>query len=349
VTPKLSATLILFLTFGFLAPGTTEAAVVRFYMSPDSDEERDEELCGESEEQPVTTLNRIHDCLHRLKPTQEIEIHIRPGLYRGQRVKWTYVNGRPITFTSHGFGKERPVFDGDRDNTCDAIRADEHAKDVWFRLEASSGERTNLRFRYIRVQNYDYAVEFHGNREDPHGGWNGGNALYGMYFYRIGGWYGCRDYSTAVVAFVNSRFNSVANSHFVKIGQSVEPRKLHALYIAHHSLFNSIVRNRFEDINGEPIKVRDASNFNHVNENVFRWAGRVSYFEDHFCREDCKHPSRECPSMGNEFRNNDLYGGYLDHGGSIHFPIAVAKLHFPDDACGPLYRPRLYRSGNVTH
>jgi hypothetical protein len=218
--------------------------------------------------------------------------------------------------------------------------------------KVADGARTELRFRYLRVQNYATAMVFHGNREDEQSGWNGGNHLYGMYFYRIGGLYSWRQTSTAAVDLSNSRDNYIAHYHFVNIENHYEDAgQLHAIYVAHHSNGNLITRNHFANVNGETVRVRDASNYNRILANTFFRTSRKAYYSEWFCEgERCTKSTPECPSMANEFRDNQLYGGYY-HSWSRPWPNhpALSKLYGPANACGPLAAPRLYTSGNVFH
>jgi len=71
----------------------------------------------------------------------------------------------------------------------------------------------------------------------------------------------------------------------------------------------------------------------------------TAFHSEWFCeaeRSDCTKPTPERPSIGNEFRSNQLYNGYDGE-------IATFKLFGPDDACGPLPEPRLRTSGNVQY
>ena len=319
-----------------LAGGTAEAAVLRLYMAPNGHDLRG----GMSPTDPVRSLNRIQQRLVTLAPTDDVEVHIAPGLYLYQTVTWTYINGRVITFMPLNGSTERPVFDGG-------------GGDVWFHLDVKGGVRTNLRFRYLKVQNYNTAMIFKGDR-NRFGRFNAGNQLYGMYFYRIGGRYSRDGSSTAAVAFENSRDNHVVNSHFINIENFREDAgQLHALYLAHYANGNLIERNRFAYVSGDPVRTRDASNYNRVLENLFVRTGTSAHYSDWYCeasRSDCTKATPECPSQGNEFRDNELYRGYfVDPRTGSPFMLPIAKLNFPSDACGPLSAPRLRQSGNVRH
>ncbi|WP_444909956.1 hypothetical protein [Microbulbifer sp. TRSA005] len=292
---------------------------------------------------PIKTLSRAQDVLELYKPNQPVEIHINQGTYFSQSVVWTYTNGHSITFTPINFTKDRPVFDGGGN------------VDTWFTLRKSNSSASNLKFRYIKVQNYHTAMSFEGNRSHV-SNWNSENELYGMYFYRIGGKYTGFGNSTAAVRFVNSRNNSIANTHFVDIlNNPAGASAIHAIYFAHYSSNNEVLSNRFLRINGDPIKVRDESNYNYIADNRFYSSGRVAFYQGWYCNADvrgwnlddsnsdgCTKPSGECPSIGNEFRNNDLYGGYDG-------AIKVFDVREVDNYCGTLSSPRLRTSGNVKY
>lgn len=282
---------------------------------------------------PIKTLVRAQDVIRAYDPDKPIEIHISQGTYFSQSVVWTYTNGHSITFTPINYSNERPVFDGG-------------GIDTWFKLSKSNGAPSNVKFRYIKVQNYNTAMSFNGNRNYLDA-WNAGNELYGMYFYRIGGKYSNSTFSTAAVRFVNSSNNSIVNSHFVNIlNDSEYASAIHAIYFAHYSSENEVLRNRIVRVNGDPIKVRDESNYNYIAENRFYSSGREAFYQEWYCnqdvRSDCTKVSGECPSIGNEFRNNALYSGYSS---------AVKGFTLREDGhyCGSLPSPRLKTSGNVKY
>ena len=312
----------------------TAANVLRLYMSPNGHDTRG----GMSQTDAVRTLARIQARLVALAPTTDVEVHISPGLYVDQSVRWTFTNGRVITFMPLNGSTERPVFDGG-------------GGDIWFTLAVANGTRTNLSFRYLKVQNYNTAMVFKGNR-NSFGAFNAGNHLYGMYFYRIGGRYSRDGSSTAAVAFENSRDNLVANSHFINVENfTADAGQLHALYLAHYANGNLIERNRFAYVSGDPVRTRDASNYNRVFANVFIRTGTKAHYSDWYCeasRSDCTKLTRECPSQGNQLRDNEMYRGYFSILG-IPRLLPAAKLFFSSTACGPLSAPRLQESGNVLH
>ena len=303
----------------------------RIYVSSSGDDYND----GLTNSYPIKTLVKAQDILETYNPDQSIEIHINQGTYTSQSVVWTYTNGNSITFTPINFTNDRPVFDG------------KGSVGTWFKLRKTNGSASNLKFRYIKVQNYNTAMSFEGNRKYV-SNWNSSNELYGMYFYRIGGKFTNFDYSTAAVRFVNSRNNSIVNTHFVDVlNNSSKSSLIHAIYFAHYSSHNEVLRNRFLRTNGDPIRVRDESNYNYISDNRFYSSGSAAFYSDWYCSSEttngvCTKETGECSSEGNEFRNNDLYSGYNGE-------IRTFKYYGSDDHCGALSAPRLRTSGNIKH
>lgn len=285
----------------------------------------------------VKTLNRVQEILYELNPHSEVEIHINQGTYLQQEVVWTFSNGKNITFTAIDFSKDRPIFDG-------------KGRETWFLLREEKGINTNLHFRYIKVKNYKLGVYLRGDRCNPENGWNGNNHFYGMYFENIGNKFTIdKKHGVAAIDLVNSRSNSIINCHFVNIINSLpeEYSHLHAIYLAHYSSNNEILRNRIEKVCGDPIRVRDQSNYNIVKGNKFEKAGLKAFFSDWYCTGDrCSKPNScitnpwECASYGNEFRDNLCNKNFIGKKPSLF------KLYKEDDSCGNLPENRLRTSGN---
>ncbi len=245
---------------------------------------------------PIRTLSRAQDLIRSSLSARhmDVEVRIRPGVYKGDTVVWTFtMPANKITFMPFYDDKNRPVFDGrglGKDST-------------WFDLRHSAGESTNLHFRYLRVENYATAINFRGNRERANGH-NGSNLIHGSYFRNIGA------DSTAAVRLVNSRNNQIINNHFVDIRRKNKCGLLHALYIAHMSSGNQILRNRFKNNCGDPVRIRDYSNNNFISGNKFENVGVNAAYTEWFCdkdsRSDCTKKSPECPSWNNQVRDNQL-------------------------------------------
>lgn len=281
------------------------AGPLRLYVAPGGDDSRD----GSSEAEAVLTLRRVQELLVTLEPTMDIEVRIAPGRYFGQTVEWTWTRPtQTIRFMPLHDDRDRPIFDGCLDDSSSR----ECPGGTWFTLRHSAGEETNLHFEYIRVEHYGTAISFNGGRNDEADS-NGSNRIYGCYFQSIGNVFNeALDPATAAVRLVNSDDNEIANNHFVDVINTRSAGLIHCLYIAHMSDRNVIDRNRFQRSSGDPIRLRDFSNDNEIEENrliqVGENAGYTDWYCDHDARDDCTKPTAECPSWGNLFRYNSLDG-----------------------------------------
>lgn len=309
------------------------------YMTPDGSDGRS----GTALSRSVRTLTRIHEIIANLRPDRDVEVRIAPGTYRGQKVRWTYtMPDHTIRFVTSASDNTRPVFDGClADGSCPG--------GTWFILASSSGQPTNLEFRYLRVTRYQTAISLNGSRATRSTS-NGSNTLFGMFFDRIGNVFNpSLAYSTAAVRLVNSDDNEIINNHFVDVINSDRGSLIHAIYAAHGSDRNRIERNRFQRSTGDPVRIRDYSNGNIIRENRFIKVGTAAGYTDWYCdhdtRTDCTSPNPECPSWDNQFRDNTLDGKWNCT------PLGVFE-YFQDDSATGCSRPtsssrRLRTSGNT--
>jgi hypothetical protein len=239
---------------------------------------------GLSEAQSVKSLWRVQEILADLDfehwdftsfRHRNVEVHVSPyhGKYYGQSMsrdaliprRWTIANPIfSITFMPLNNSRTRPIFNG-----C-AGPAGPCQNPTFFRIDKAGP--TNLLFHYIQIEQYNNGIVFVGPENG--GPDNSHNEVYGCYFYRIGDLYTDKPGGAEAVAFQNSDHNTVANSHFIEIGRESSPGSLHAVYISHDSDLNLITRNRFVDNRGDPIRVRDASDFNEITENTFIKVGQ---------------------------------------------------------------------------
>lgn len=275
-------------------------------MAPTGDDHND----GLSLDTPILSLARAEALIseHCKNTPRDVEVRIGPGIYENQKVRWHFtMPTHSITFMPLFNDKVRPIFKG-TDGT-------------WFTLDVSNGEKTNLNFRYIHVENYQTAISLNGSR-NALATFNSHNTIYGCYFKAIGnGFNPSLEPSTACVRLVNSRYNTIRNNHFVGVINDRDQSLLHAIYIAHYAHWNKIEANRFEDVCGDPVRVRDYSNYNSVTENRFDNTGIKGAYTEWYCNSDEKCNGvragcdctkfrdigvTECPSWGNEFRNNKI-------------------------------------------
>jgi hypothetical protein len=299
----------------------------------------------------LRTLQGVHVKLLEHKPVidQDVEVRIKfvaDQPYRRQSVRWTHTSPtHTISFmpSDYSYGEDvtgiagRPVFDGDG------------VQEWFFDLRVARGEPTNIRFYYLRIEEYSSgAIAFNGGQtHDNRSAWNGYNTVYGCYFYRLGDKYFVphgsvtSDIGIAGVDLGNSDHNLIRNNIFAYLeNRSSTAAYVHGVYLAHNSNNNLIVNNAFSFITGDPIKVRDYSNFNQIFSNTFRRTGRTAFFHDA--------PSDgECSSWRNEFRGNTLQCGYS--GVNITIFKDSPDPSFPRAAQGyycPGIPEWLYTSGN---
>lgn len=224
-------------------------------------------------------------------------IHVESGNYYCE----TVVVDKPLTIKG---SSNRPVFYG-----C--------GQDVFLRITSD-----DVNVSYLKTVDYKTSVRYYGDRDISEINIDGGS-LYGMYFQDGYG-------SSGFVVMVNSDNISIKNSHFINGNNSAS---FHGVYLAHGSSHNYIKGNRFIGISGDPIRVRDLSNYNYINANYFQDSGYYATFSDWYCTENCTKEERECRSYGNEFRSNNVDFKIFAKWGS-------------DTVCGPLPDAWLKTSGN---
>lgn len=314
-----------------------EACPRRYFLAPGGDDRRD----GRDEANALRSIARVEALLVADPPTCDVEVWIAPGVYREQRVSWRTTDPT-IRITFRASDRERrPIFDG-----CAASGS--CAGGTFFSLRHSAGEATNLHFWYLHVRNYQTAISLNGDRSSEAAS-NGGNRIFGCYFERIGNVFDPDvEPSTACVRLVNSDDNEIANNHFVDVINTRSGALIHAIYVAHMSDRNTITGNRFVRSTGDPVRVRDFSNDNVITDNRFvrvgTQAGYTDWYCDHDARSDCTKPTPECPSWGNQFRDNVLDGTWTCG------PLATFH-YFQDEATTGCTAPaadarRLRTSGN---
>ncbi len=305
-------------------------------------------LSGLTPDEALLTLAGAQTRLRQYKPVidQDVEIRIRfvaATPYLGQTVDWTHVSpDHTISFLPEdyrtigtiGVTAGRPVFDGQG--------ADDWFFDLHYPEIGETGSRTNVRFYYLSIQGYvPGAIRFRGEWNGGSGGsgWNGCNVVFGCYFYRLGNLHFASDsLGYGALDLVNSDSNVIANNRFDYIENGGEDGALlHAVYLAHNSEHNKIAGNSFAYVSGDPIRVRDCSNYNAVIGNSFRRAGNLAYMSDWYAEGECR-------SWENEFRDNASLGfGYS--GRRLEYGWLLFDNYDEGSNC-PIGGRRFYSSGN---
>ena len=280
---------------------------LEIYLAPHGDDTRS----GTSIRDAVVTLERAEALIVADGLRRDAVVYVAPGRYFGQRVEWrATMPDHSITFRRLDDDGERPVFDG---CVVEFPTDPTHCPGgTWFRLRHATGEATNLHFQYLRIERYQTAISFDGGR-DREVASNRANGIVGCYFYDIGnGFNPDLPPSTAVVRLVNSDDNQIIDNHFERMINARQGGMLHAVYLAHMSDRNAILRNRFTLGTGDPVRIRDYSNDNEIRGNRFIRIGQVAGYTEWYCDRnaggDCTKSRPECPSWGNEFRGNFLDG-----------------------------------------
>ena len=248
---------------------TNNSEPLRLYLHPEGNDNLD----GLTPETSILTLSRAHEILVETAPNRDVEIRIHQGTYYGQKVVWTWTNpNHTIKFMPADESKNRPIFDG-----CLKKNASNTPQDcpggTWLRLKHSKGEGSRLDFSNLYITRYQTAISLEGSR-DAEATSNGSNRIFSCYFKNIGNGFAPHlRPSTAAVRLVNSDDNVIINNYFINIINKSSQGLIHALYIAHMSDRNKIIGNRFENNSGDPIRIRDFSNDNLIQDNQLLQVG----------------------------------------------------------------------------
>lgn len=299
---------------------TQAASVFTVYMSTTGSSANS----GLTSDKPVRTLSQAQQVIQKAAPKSNVEVRIQPGTYTEQGVNWThFISGRTISFlpTGYNYGKadqvpQRPKFVGmGKGVLLSAVRKD-------------GGGDTNLRFYYLEIQDYlHYGISISGTegkkgtlRRPLNKGANN-NVFYGMYFNKIGDkatGSSSDDVGYGAIGFVNSSNNSVKNNTFSNlINTGSDAKYIHAVYMAHGSNDNVISANKFMNISGDPIKVRNDSNSTTLSDNIFTRTGIDSAYRDSFQSGSVATKlGEECSSHGARIFGNTMTKTYK--GGFLH-------------------------------
>ncbi|WPU64056.1 hypothetical protein [Peredibacter starrii] len=298
--------LCLFISFN--AFSTTSLTI---YLAPNGVDTQD----GLTSSRPILTLKRAHDLVtaHFKKSPSNVNIQLAPGVYYNQTVTWTATNPLyQIRFFSAS-ATNKATFDGRSSSTAASANLRS-----FFILKSSSGKATNLSFEHLAIRYYAEAISLNGNRDDEKTGFNSNNKILFCSFDKIGSKYHVDKNlpAYAVVRFVNSRKNEVRGNVFSNIENYSQQGLLHSIYVAHLSHENTFEGNSFRKQPGDPLRIRDYSNFNVITKNEFDSAGSYAYSE-WYCEasesSDCTKKIPECPSWGSKMYSNVYRGSGLFH------------------------------------
>ncbi|GAB3400342.1 right-handed parallel beta-helix repeat-containing protein [Flindersiella endophytica] len=299
---------------------------------------------GLTAERPINTLMRAQGIIALAQPPTDVEVRIKAGVYISQPLwEWrTYLPGRTISFMPDDYQpgdsaagiRARPIF---RNAKCGG----KYCEGYWFQLrlpiapseDLYDGGTSGLRFYYLQVENYSAGgVSVYGESEREHRDkrykpavWRkaskglNGNTFVGMNFRRLGNKWTRGKFGYGAITLTNSSGNRIVNNSFNEIENAgARGPYIHGVYVTHFSSDNRVERNTFNRNSGDPVKVRDQSNRNVFQGNVFVRSGEQSFYRDEYCDRRCAlayHVVRQCASYGNRFVRNRLVSGY--RGGRI--------------------------------
>jgi hypothetical protein len=329
---------------GGLASDAGAPATQTIYMAVTGSDDAD----GSTPVTAVESLARVQTLVAAGPQDADVEVRIHAGTYVAGQVTWqTYRPGHTISFMpddySYGEGiaaiEARPVFENGK-----AVASKRYLPGYWFYACAgasgqplSEGGTSGLRFYYLEVRHFSSGgISLDGSAGSCGGGYHASsppgepsargldeNTIIGMRFFELGNQYTgglCDDPNWprcgyGGVVLTESSHNRIANNVFENLINQ-EQSYIHAVYVTHKSSSNEFSGNSVKQVSSDPVKVRDASNFNKFDSNVFD--------QNDFPRMDAAHyleqantMSDECASYHNRFTNNDL-GTYRT--GSANLP-----------------------------
>ena len=293
----------------FISLNAFSTTSLTIYLAPNGVDTQD----GLTSSRPILTLKRAHDLVtaHFKKSPSNVNIQLAPGVYYNQTVTWTATNPLYQIRIFSASATNKATFDG-RSGSA-ATLANQRS---FFNLKSTVGKATNLSFEHLGIRYYAEAISFNGNRDDEKAGFNSNNKILFNTFDKIGSKYHVDKTlpAYAVVRFVNSRKNEMKGNVFSNIENFSQPALLHSIYVAHFSHENTFEGNSFRKQSGDPLRIRDYSNFNVITGNEFDSAGAYAYSE-WYCEAsentECTKKNPECPSWGSAVRSNVYRGSGL--------------------------------------
>jgi len=273
--------------------GHAKATTVEFWMSPGATG------TGLSQTDPAGTLGQVQSTIQANNPgAVDIQVRMAPGQYNETgTVNWqiSHVEFLPWSYNGGGWPAVEaaggyPVIDG-RCSTTNYI------VDIF---------GSHVTFTYIKLQNRLSGLI------QPQPGTTG-DYFYGDYFTRVGNAYcpGTSPGYGAVLPYGTTDW-SIVNCHFVDLVNSVTnseggPGQIHGIYAEHHATGGIVESNAFQDISGDPVRLRDGVNGTTVSNNKFTATGNRGYIGDWYSISTGESPSYSNVGSGN------TWGGYYDN------------------------------------
>ncbi|CAM3138086.1 right-handed parallel beta-helix repeat-containing protein [Stackebrandtia soli] len=261
---------------------TADSASVTVYLAVNGDDDADG-----SSGRPLKSLRGARDLLADIDSTSAT-IVVRPGTYyESATVNWAGVPQTTIALRRDG-GTERPVFDGSRATGTARYWMDSHGG-------------PSLDVREVLVRNYRTG----GLRLDTDG-----NTVRNMIFEKLGNKYVGGGDGYAAVHLLGSSNNTITNNIFRKLENTDCPGCIHGVYAANGSSDSEITGNRFSDITGDVVRLRNGTVDNLVSDNTFSRSGSAA--TDRAFVSFWRFRSSETCGSGNRVEDNQYDGRYYN-------------------------------------
>jgi len=243
-----------------------------------------------------TTLTAAHDyikdhlCSDSVTLIDSTTVYVRGGTYFFESITWNESHPeKPLKIIA--YPGEKPVFDGRE--LINGTPDDNDPRNQFFKLEKPGS--TNYTLDGLTIRNYESkAVVFKSN-----GAHNGNNTVKNCTFERIGTSYASGDnidFGYSALGFTNSNNNLILNNTFSYLNNKKKISRIHALYFSNSS--NDTIQDNFiEMCAGDPIRVRNGSNNNLIENNYIDRSGLNAFVSD-------KHDSTEAMSQGTTLKDN---------------------------------------------
>lgn len=315
---------------------------------------------GLTPETPVKTLEAAEGRLAEHDVDADVEIRIAPGVYVAPTTYWqTMIPGHTITFLPEAYQYSgslppggRPVFKSDGSPNYW----------LWANWPAGQGGNAGLRFYYLEVTGYGAGgIAAVGRtklvnglkRPDPTGSIDDG-VIYGMNFHHLGTRHSTDPVGYGAIVIHNGDDWLIQNNHTNYLeNDPPDTGAIHSIYLAHGADRNRIVRNSFRWVTGGPVRVRNDSDGNIVQSNVF-YRTSISpvggVFSEWSCTAACAatyHQPAECGSHGNVAKYNTWGRGYDGRTVPLFSRSPSSTSYVGPAGCTSDSEPWLATNGNV--
>ncbi|MBB6036727.1 right-handed parallel beta-helix repeat-containing protein [Phytomonospora endophytica] len=226
------------------APAAVQAASVTLHMSPTGSDSADGGAGA-----PVRSLTRVKSLLAGSTATTATVVVGAGTYYETAMVSWSGVPQDLLLFRREG--TQRPVFDGSR--VTGTTR-------YW--MNTAGGPRLDV--RELTVRNYRTGAL----RLDT-----SGNTVRNMIFERIGNKYVPDGSGFAAVHLLGSDDNAIVNNIMRDLENTDCPGCVHGVYAATGSSRNLLRGNTFSRVTGDPVRLRNGTDDNLVEDNTFTDSG----------------------------------------------------------------------------